>query len=730
MTGARWRFAAVLVALAVAVLAGAALAASGLRSASPLGEPLPSPVRTGAAPLAQATGVARPLPVAPATAAWQTVVARLAPPTALPNPRATADWFTAVARLPSPTPRPTETPPAASAYFMQDSTLTPDARGWHGPPPFTLQLAGLVSNYGRGAVACVTATWDWGDGATETRPCAPLRPANGPALTGSVGRHVYTRAGAYTVRLRLTLNDRSAADAPPGTATISPFDVAGGTDTPIKPWIWGGALAGALLTLLAVRLWGGPGRRWGYALVGLVVFTILPPFSYLPNPAGLIWTIAGGYSYDPRLPFANGMVIADDPTLGLKWQLEGLRGQTGLDPLDPRQPLVGYAFDRVRIGDPLAEVAWVRTRFIYADGSARTYDVPTPSHGRVSGLYRRSEYAYWYEQGLGRVSAPHTAIFDVPLAGDAAPVRLAPPAPLPVNPATARLLPADPDNWTLRSYYPRQRLPGLALAPAGDAVLLPDAQRALWLAPLDTTAPRRVASQATWSEWSPDGRWIVYGGADGAVLVAPRDGATAAREIARPASAARVGLSRDGAWYVEGDTVWRAPFDGAERQAVGTVTAPSESGIVRPAPDGAVFAYACAVGVCLASAGGAPRGVAGLRMEDATWSPDAARLAVVGAGAALLARDGTLLRALALPTSNPQLAYDAPQWTADGRYVVFPVGAYGGRRIFMADAGSGQVWDATPPRWDPLFAVLPAGRGLLVTNGRGGFWTSALIAAP
>jgi hypothetical protein len=40
------------------------------------------------------------------------------------------------------------------------------------------------------------------------------------------------------------------------------------------------------------------------------------------------------------------------------------------------------------------------------------------------------------------------------------------------------------------------------------------------------------------------------------------------------------------------------------------------------------------------------------------------------------------------------------------------------------------VWDATPPRWDPLFAVLPAGRGLLVTNGRGGFWTSALIAAP
>ena len=573
------------------------------------------------------------------------------------------------------------------------------------------------------------ATWDWGDGTTETRPCAPLRPANGPAMTGSVGRHVYTRAGAYTVRLRLTLNDGSAADAPPGAAEISPFDVAGGADTPIKPWIWGGALAGALLTLLAVRLWGGPGRRLGYALVGLILWTILPPFSYLPNPAGLIWTIVGGYSYDPRLPFANGMVIADDPTASLKGQLEALRGQTGLDPLDPRQPLVGYAFDRVRITDARAGVAWVRTRFVYADGSARTYDVPTPSRGRLWDLYRRSAYTNWYEQGLGRVSAPQTVIFDVPPGDDTAPVRLATPTPLPVNPATVRLLAADPANWTLRSYYPRQRPPGLALAPAGDAVLLPDAQGALWLAPLDASAPRRVAEQAIWWEWTPDGRWIVYGRPDGAALAAPRDATTAARAIAGPASAARVGLSRDGAWYVEGDTVWRAPFDGSPRQMVARVTAPSLSGVVRPAPDGAVFAYACEVGVCMV-AGGQPRGVLGLRMEEATWSPDGSRLAVVGSGVALLGRDGALLQRPALPGANPELAYDAPQWTGDGRYVFLPVGAYGGRRIFMAGAQSGQAWDATPPRWDPLFAVLPAGRGLLVTNGRGGFWTSALLAPP
>ena len=41
----------------------------------------------------------------------------------------------------------------------------------------------------------------------------------------------------------------------------------------------------------------------------------------------------------------------------------------------------------------------------------------------------------------------------------------------------------------------------------------------------------RVAEQATWSEWAPDGRLIVYGGADGGVLVAPRDGAAPPRAI-------------------------------------------------------------------------------------------------------------------------------------------------------------------------------------------------------
>ena len=223
MTGARWRVAAVLVTLAVVVLAVAALAAPGA----------PAP-RAGVwtPPVARAHG-RRPTGEnhrrrAPAADPPRHggLADRRGPAGAANRPAQPAGHRRLVHRrgaAAQPHPAPDRDAARRRRLLHAGLALTPDAHGWHGPPPFTLQLAGLVSNYGRPSVACVTATWDWGNGAAETVPCAPLRPANGPAITGSVGRHVYTRAGAYTVRLRLALNDGSVADAPPAPPRSRPL---------------------------------------------------------------------------------------------------------------------------------------------------------------------------------------------------------------------------------------------------------------------------------------------------------------------------------------------------------------------------------------------------------------------------------------------------------------------------------------------------------------------------
>ncbi len=49
-----------------------------------------------------------------------------------------------------------------------------------------------------------------------------------------------------------------------------------------------------------------------------------------------------------------------------------------------------------------------------------------------------------------------------------------------------------------------------------------------------------------------------------------------------------------------------------------------------------------------------------------------------------------------------------------------------GRRIITVDVATGEVLDLSQPRRDAWFSLAPDGKRLLLTNGRGGFWTSEI----
>jgi len=75
----------------------------------------------------------------------------------------------------------------------------------------------------------------------------------------------------------------------------------------------------------------------------LLLVSFVAPFSYLPNPLGLAEMLAGSYTYHPGVPLVNGFaMLGADPAPLVRERLDRLIGQTGLDPLDPVQPLVGY----------------------------------------------------------------------------------------------------------------------------------------------------------------------------------------------------------------------------------------------------------------------------------------------------------------------------------------------------------------------------------------------------
>lgn len=661
------------------------------------------------------------------------------PPTLPPPPLETAPPVGSVPQFQPtpasfiPSPQPTALPAPYVSLSLPPWPLT-------GPPPFTASLSADLYGDLLQTAPCQSVHWEFGDQGSETQPC----PAGAEQPYRLQARHTYVKAGTYHPRVRVRLSNGQEVESNTQTLVVAVPQPVFPTQEALRWALWGLSLSGAAVLGVWLRRQAGPIKVVGYGLLALSLITFVPPFSYLPNPLGLYWAWNGSYHYDPRLPFVNRFVIAGDPTSVLRPFLDGLIGQTGLNPLDPARPLARYEFVGVSFSE-LYRVVQVETRLTYEGGAQRTYLIPLYQDSDIFGFYR----ANWRYDGLGRLRTEHRELPGTPFATSERQIHLGLPQRLSLHPDAEQLDAANPANWGPMG-SPWQHL---VWSPQGDAFLAVRwatyEQRDLWLVKLNGSPPLRIAQDVDGYHWSPDGRFIVFTHApqhradQARVFAARRDGGEA-QEITRLESLDFPGLNAEGVWYPWQGGLWLAPYDGSPPRQIaplpdlrGAASLPElspwgEGKWVRPAPDGRRIAYACGAELCLQDRDGGNRTRVGVMAREVSWSPDGVRLAAVAWGSkneepahlSLIRRDGSVEREWAIAPDGP---VDVPQWTPDGRRIFIQTFPFGGRRILTVDVASGEVLDLSRPRWDAWFALTPDGTGMLLSNGRGGFWLSKVL---
>lgn len=633
------------------------------------------------------------------------------------------------APLPTPTTAPT---PNAKEFPPPELRLSP----WPllGTPPYTASLTAQLLTFPL-TPTCRTVRWDFGDGSTDTRPCPPAQGDTGVPLHAS---HTYDQAGTYYVNVSGILLDGQVL-----TSTTQSVLV-----TLPQPVSWLDRLSGILLywggyvligvVSLGMLVWSRH-RRWAIRIttllvLGLGLVTYVPPFSLLPNPIGAVWLLTGTYHADPRLPFANHFVISGDPTTKLQPYLDALIGQTGLDPLDPVQPLVRYEFVGVSLHYPITTVD---TRMIYAGGTQRTYAIPLAWAQDTFGFYQHG----WLYDGLGRLRTEHRELPGTPFATAAAPVRVLTPTVLALHPQARQIVGSNLSAWGPWGVATQR----LVWSPQGDAFLALEANGqeigTLWRIPLDGSPPVRVATDVGEYAWTPDGSKILYQQPDNAsrAVVVTRDLAPVAD--LNFDTQVWPGLTNTGVWYPrDGNLVFRS-FNGSTEQIIAPLPAlppAPQPGVlprfrVRPSPDGSrVVLFQRTHAWLWNQATGQwtrlPEMPDGM-LDDAIWSADGSHLARIHAHyntpaiLTLLQPDGTLERTI--PVAPNGLVGNV-QWSPDGTRLFLQTLPFGGRRIITVDARGGEVLDLSRPRWDTWFALAPDGSRLLLANGRGNVWSSEL----
>ncbi len=330
-------------------------------------------------------------------------------------------------------------------------------------------------------------------------------------------------------------------------------------------------------------------------------------------------------------------------------------------------------------------------------------------------------------------------------------IRLGLPRRLSLDPEAQRLDGSNPANWVAWG-VPWQHL---AWPPQGDVFLVTQAvsddARDLWLVKLDGSPPDRVAQMVDDYAWSPDGQHIVFtrfsypGSREFRVFLVRRDG-RGEKELVRLEGPDFPGLSNEGVWYSREGVLWLAPYDSTpprrvvplpEMAAMPGLSRWGAGVLIRPSPanpTGMVstrIAYTCGADLCLQDLDGQKWTKVKVAARDLSWSPDGSWLAAVEwdygdkpARLVLVRRDGGIERRLPLSPNGPVAA---PQWTPDGSRLFIQTFPFGGRRILVVEMGTGASLDLSQPRWDAWFALLPDGRRLLLSNGRGGFWISELV---
>ena len=605
----------------------------------------------------------------------------------------------------------------------------------HGEPPVAATLSARIYMGVDGA--CQSLRWRFDDGSESEQPCpADLSPWT---LTA---RHTYSASGIYHPRLTLDLANGRAITSDTQTVVVA-------ESQPIprfRRFIYWGVWVLSLLAAAGAVLWlrGRPPqmRTIGYVTLGLLLITFVPPFSYLPDPLGIVWAVAGGYVHDPRLPFADRFLVAGFPEDSLRPWLDGLIGQTGLDPLDPTAPLVRYEPVRVRVPRRRGAAVEVVIRFLYADGSRRTYALPLYHPNGFSGLYQSG----WAYDGLARLRTEHRELPDTPFADDTSlalmehsTLRFREPERLPLSQTAQWLDTSNPSNWYWYCSRHTARYRHMAWSPSDDAFLaraFADYHRDdLWLVSAKGDQAERLAEDVIDFDWSPGGRRVIFTrriGARAMGIFALSLAEGGVRQLAQPAEVGRYdfpGVSEVGVWYISEGALWLAPFDGGPAQRI-DLAHWGAKGPVRPAPDGSLVAYACSAGICLQDRSGGARRTIDAEAQQIAWSMDGSRLAAVAweghddVVLTIARRDGQIERRV---TIAPKGEASAPRWTPDGQWLFVQTSPFCGRRILTVNVTTGVVLDLSQPRWDAWFDLAPDGERLLLTNGRGGFWTAAIV---
>jgi hypothetical protein len=621
----------------------------------------------------------------------------------------------------APGPMPTALPAAApDVVTMPPFPLT-------GAPPYTAELAGYPAFQFERLTPCAAARWLFGDG-TEGEGVCPVAEGGAPVTT----THVYASAGMYHPRLVIRLADGRELTSNTQTVVVATPQPIPWTEPALRWALWGLMLVLAAAAAIWLARNGRRWRVWGWAVIALLLVTYVPPFSYLPSPLAGIAFFTRGFSYDPRLPFANRLLTPADPTAQLRPFLDGLIGQTGLDPLDPVAPLTRYEFVGVRAARGYPEVS-VSVRFTYADGESRVYPIP---------LYERMGRQGWRYDGLGRLRTEHVALPGIPFAGEDAALRLGTPTALQLPDARYPVLSGEA-RASFEPSYGRQHL---TWSPAAaDRAFLAQvdersAQRTLWLL-RPTEPPVRIAEDVWSYTWSPDGRYIVF--VHGARTMALSVADAAGRRLwdlpvgIQPGYAAP-GVTDEGVWTIDNGALWLTPFEKAAPVKLGDLAGLYETGsdaqgttprLVRPAPDSHRVAYECGRGLCLQDRNGKQMRRLDVAFSDLTWRSDSSGFVAVEVGwqtpssLQFVSARGEIGPRVMVTPEGPA---DAPQWVAGTDWLLAQTYPYGGRRIIAVNSVSGQLHDLSQPRWDAWFALRPDGQKVLLSNARGSFWVSEL----
>ncbi len=207
----------------------------------------------------------------------------------------------------------------------------------------------------------------------------------------------------------------------------------------------------------------------------------------------------------------------------------------------------------------------------------------------------------------------------------------------------------------------------------------------LWLIPLDSTVPRKLAANADWGKWSRGGQWIAYGS-----LIGPatqevhimRDDGSDALKVTTADRSSVDWLSSDEIVYVKDSQLWVVGLQGKNPQAVFPAVSldSSQDDTFLLSPTGLQLAYLRRSTLTLIGVNGTEPIELTSKLDsnhgnrpDLAWSPNDQRLAYIELGAS-----APQLQVINVKDMRVNTVYTAegshlrrPSWLSSSRVIFF-----------------------------------------------------------